>query len=588
NKHFVQPILSLTSVSSKIAVSNDLDHEIDTSASGELGTLAKSFATMRDSVKQKISELNEEIDERRQVEAELRISRRELARHRDNLEITVKERTEELVYAKDKAEDANCAKSEFLANMSHEIRTPMNAVLGFTEILRGLLVEPQNVRYIENIHSSGKALLNLINDILDLSKVESGKLELQYRPLSIKELFSEVNTVFSQKVSSENLQFVVKLDEGFPGVLLLDETRLRQVLINLTGNAIKFTHKGYISLHGAYELSQDSVNRLSLSIEVEDSGIGIPEDQQEKIFGAFEQMSGQKVKQFGGTGLGLAISKRLIEMMGGTLTVKSKVGSGSTFIVHLPDVEILSVDQLVSFDNELHNFEKLSFEPAIILIVDDIDYNREIIRTFLNGFGFTVHEGKNGLEALELVYKYHPDLILLDMKMPLMDGYEVSQKLNDDEVVSMIPVIAVTSSALKQDEQVISQLCNGYLRKPLSKAELLTELILHLPHFFESEEVAQESVSMVETCSREQVKGLLRVLKEKLIAERCQELSHLLTINRMIEMKDELCALKEHFPHNIFTDWVDEFSQGVELYDTAAVEGTLLKYPQMESVLSLE
>lgn len=428
----------------------------------------------------------------------------------------------ELNEAMAKANSANQAKSNFLANMSHEIRTPMNAVLGFTEILRKRETDVKKIHYIDNIHTSGQALLNLINDILDLSKIESGKLELECKPVSITSLLREMETIFENKICDKGLAFVVDCAENIPAVVILDEGRIRQILINLLGNAIKFTHVGEITLRVSVPVGKWDVSRsLNLIFEVSDSGVGIASDQHEKIFGTFQQAQGQKTDQYGGTGLGLAITRRLVEMMDGEITVESQVGKGSLFTVTLAGVEICSAGLLkTSRDNELEQGE-IHFENATILIADDIDYNREILSTYLEPYDFKVLYAVNGKETIEQVRKHHPDLVLLDMKMPEMDGYEVAQIIKNDQDLKHISLIAVTASALKQDEDLISEVCDVYLRKPVSSYELVGVMAEFLPHTVcevteVTEEITRDSSTEVPPSTVDDIAGLDKQLRSKL------------------------------------------------------------------------
>lgn len=292
----------------------------------------------------------------------------ELAIHRDHLEELVKERTSELEKAKERAETANRIKSDFLANISHEIRTPMNAILGFTEIMKGRVSDPKLSHYLRSIYSNANSLLMLINDILDLSKVEAGKLKPDYLPVSLHEIFNEMYTMFEYKIKEKGLDFIMDIHPELPELLLLDKHHLRQILINLIGNGIKFTETGYIRLWADFR--SDKIREGDLILSVEDSGIGVPEGQRESIFDAFFQVEGQKKSEFGGTGLGLAIVRRLIEMMDGEITVTSEVGRGTAFNIVIKNVKLASVDSSGFTGEKEINFNPVDFEPRTTLIKD--------------------------------------------------------------------------------------------------------------------------------------------------------------------------------------------------------------------------
>ena len=436
---------------------------------------------------------------------------------------TIEARTKELKSALVAAEAANHAKSEFLANMSHEIRTSMNAILGFSEILQQKETDPQKLHFAGSIHRSGSALLALINDILDLSKIESGKMELQYSAISLSSLCNELNILFSQDIDNRGLVFEIVVNENIPQFIVCDESRLRQVFINLLANAVKFTKSGFVKLTVTCQFPEGSSrSRVNLIFTVSDSGIGVPADQQDKIFVPFEQVKWQKESEYGGTGLGLAITRRIIEQMQGTISVESEVGVGTTFTIFIPYIEIAAeVD--VSQSRHTIDTSAITFAPATILIADDIDYNREIVSTYLSDWEFTIHLTGDGKEALEKAREVVPDIILLDMKMPVMNGYEASRLMKEDASLEKVTVIAVTASALKQDEEVISKLCNGYLRKPVSRTNLIQELMKHLPHTIK--EIERE-VPLEETLPAEiiftphdQTKKLLEATKKGSITD---------------------------------------------------------------------
>ncbi len=272
--------------------------------------------------------------------------------------------TKELKKSKELAEAANQTKSEFLASMSHEIRTPLNAILGFTQILSPLLEVPQQKEYLDSIHTSAKSLLCLINDILDLSKIEAGKLEASYRPTNFRGVLQEVEQIFRQKSLAKGLEFKILVSESFPKYLIFDEVRLRQILLNLVGNAIKFTHSGYVRI--SVEDIMEEENRIAINFVVEDSGIGIDLQEQEKIFEPFEQQKKQDYQKYGGTGLGLAITKRLVKILEGKIELFSELGKGSSFQVRFSGVEIFNsslVENLVEnlAENLCLSGENISF-----------------------------------------------------------------------------------------------------------------------------------------------------------------------------------------------------------------------------------
>lgn len=376
---------------------------------------------------------------------------------------------------------ANETKSRFLANMSHEIRTPMNAILGFSELLKDLISDSTQKQYLSSIRSSGNTLLALINDILDLSKIEAGKIELQYGAVNLEKLFDEVGMMFAAKAEKKGLKFLTVVDNDLPEALHLDEIRVRQILINLISNSIKFTSKGYIKLE-VKGIHHKDESKIDLIFSVKDTGIGISAENIKVIFDAFRQSKKQSIGKYGGTGLGLSITKKLVELMEGSISVESAIGKGSSFNIVLKNIAITSIDEISKKAKDVF-LDKIVFRKQKILIVDDIESNRILLRESLKPHGLQTIEAVNGRQSIDMAREYSPDLILMDLRMPVMDGYAAIKILKADSVLKDIPIIILTASAMKEEEEKIKKLnCEGYLRKPIKKNELLREIARYLAY----------------------------------------------------------------------------------------------------------
>ena len=379
-----------------------------------------------------------------------------------------------LKIATSKAEAASKAKSDFLSNMSHEIRTPMNAILGFAELLDSQIEDKKQKSFIKTIRNAGETLLFLINDILDLSKIESGKLEIVKNRVNIKKLFEESINIFKLQAEQKGLKLELIIDENIPKSLLLDSFRVKEIVINLIGNAIKFTEHGYIKIIVLVDDVYEHKSKVDLTIKIKDSGIGIEKSNLEKIFNIFEQSQNQDVRKYGGTGLGLAISKKLAILMEGTLDVESEVGVGSTFMLCLKNIDIASISNEYSDSKIATNYDFIKFKKAVLLVVDDVDENRKLVRENFNDTEVEVIEAMNGNEAIEVIKKIDVDLILMDIRMPVMDGYSATRLIKE---FSKVPIVALSASMMQDEfKKLDGGRFDGYLRKPVTKNELFKEV----------------------------------------------------------------------------------------------------------------
>lgn len=387
-----------------------------------------------------------------------------------------KQAEQDLRAAMEAATRSSQAKSEFLANMSHEIRTPMNAILGYAEILRMDEEDPHLLKCAGQIYSSGQDLLNLIDDILDIARVEANRMVFEYKPTSLKTIAESLENSFIQAATEKGLAIDVEIDPAIPDSLILAEARFKQVLMNLLGNAVKFTKQGSVKVSFECKDTLENGEAIALLVKVSDTGIGIPFDQLDRIFEAFEQVEGQSLDEYGGTGLGLSICRKLLDQMDGSITVQSELGSGSIFSVILNRVELT---QPIVCEEAKTDFRDYVFAPAKILIVDDISINRELLYLFLKPSGFECKEAATGKEAVELCKSWSPDLVLMDINMPVMNGLIATEKIRQ---FSQVPVIAVTASSMKQEQHDILEVCDDFIGKPISRQTLIEKLAEYLKH----------------------------------------------------------------------------------------------------------
>ncbi len=417
----------------------------------------------------------------------LELANQQLLDYAKNLEVKVEERTQELSLAKQAADRANQAKSEFLANMSHELRTPLNGILGYAQVLQRSTELPTKSREgVEIIHQCGTHLLMLINDILDLSKIEARKLELQNSPINLLNFLNGVSEICRIRAQEKGVDFQLILAPSLPTGIQTDEKRLRQVLINLLGNAIKFTDQGRVILRvsqtteaetGVMVSASPPHEQIRLRFQIEDTGVGMTPSQLGKIFQAFEQV-GDNDRKTEGTGLGLAISQRIAELLGSQIEVRSHLGEGSTFWL---DATFQAISGLTPSTQRLNPQVvglELDDRPApIILLVDDDSKHRSVLNTLLQDLGFKLLAAENGVEGLDQAIMHCPDLIILDLDMPEMNGFDLIEALQQNDTTSAIAIVVASARVFEEDRlKTLEAGASHFLPKPIQFEALLTVL----------------------------------------------------------------------------------------------------------------
>ncbi|MCF6239863.1 MAG: PAS domain S-box protein [Bacteroidales bacterium] len=489
-------------------------------------------------------------------------------------DISQKKKVEdELKLAKEKAETASRAKSEFLANISHEIRTPMNSILGFSELLLNKINNPQYKSYLSSILTSGKSLISLINNILDISKLEANKLEIKKEPVIIKTIFEKIEKDFQQKIDNKNLKFLIKIPDDLPAKLLLDETRVHQILYNLVSNAIKFTPKGYILLQSKI-IQKKANNKIDLIFIVEDTGIGIPQKQRSLIFDTFIQQG----RKYEGSGLGLSIAKRLTEKMNGEINLSSVVGKGTVFTVLFHDIE--TVNHQIE-----HKYIKPSAaistctKPLRIIIVDNYLHNKNSLKHQINNKNIHTLIIDRVEKILKIQNIEFSDIIFLNIDMFNKKGYRIIEKFKSAPIFKNTPLIAYSPNASVKSFKKNKHLFNGYINKPINKELIYLELKKHF-RFSKITETKKEIGQKLSDAEKQKIDVFIKQHKLSLL-QQWKNINDSLIIYEIENFVYNVIKHSNKLNVDILDNYLDNLLTKIHEFDIEAIEDILNKFPEI-------
>ncbi len=483
-----------------------------------------------------------------------------------------------------RAMSADREKSRFMANMSHEIRTPMNAIIGFSQLLRDEVHTPRAQHYVNAIGTAGDNLLSLINDVLDLSKIEAGRVELNPEVIDIREVVQNLELILSQRASEKGLRLHCTVAEAVPSWLLLDPLRLQQMLMNLLSNAVKFTTHGSVSLNVRCETLPEDGAMLNLIVDITDTGRGISAADLDVVFKPFRQGKLDNAQVVEGTGLGLSITTRLAQLMGGTVNAVSTPGEGSTFTLTLPHVPVPpgGPAEPESEGDAL----SLNTLPAMkVLIVDDNAHNREVMGAFFLNTHHEITFATNGMEAVKLAVKISPDVILMDIRMPRLDGREATELIRRHDGLARTPVIAVTASSLSDSRSSARAVFDGYLRKPFMRPQLVSVIRQAVAGAAAPAQPATTTAEGVDEVSYPLPEAAAATLRS-FLAERWPMLTRTMAVRAIRTLADELETLAAAHSCPSLRDYAATLKHQAATFQISRMEKSLADFPALVETLS--
>ncbi len=481
------------------------------------------------------------------------------------IESEVYKRTDALLQAKQKADKAAQEKIEFIGVISHEIRNPINAILGFSELLEKEIKDSDKVELIRPIVDSSSTLLTLVNDLLDISKVEMGKLKIEMIPAKIHDFIKSIERIYRPKIENKGLSFHSVMDENFPKFLKIDPLRLSQVISNLLENSLKFTKDGFIKVIYNHSPSKNQ-NKVNIKIAIEDTGMGIPKEDWPFIFEKFRQPKGQSYQKFKGSGIGLSVCKKIAQLMGGDINIVEKGGPGTLFVIDLPDLTEASPSD---FKTETIQTEYV-FEKSKVLVVEDEKLNQDLIKWNLKAFPIELFFANNGKEGINMALMHKPDLILMDILMPNMDGIEAVELIRIYENLKKTPIIVITGILGPEVEKKISHLVNGMLKKPILQRDLYVELAKFLPH-----KIKKISKEIVEEIPDEVISETTKKKMGELFLTRLDGLMDTMSIQEGQKLAEEISVFAKNNNQKSIMTWSKNFKDSLDAFDIKKIKSLI-------------